>query len=103
MHRQRVAWLQAVCPQLHGGFLAKLALLLVLIGGIPRTEECGTHLRGAVHMLLLGDTATGTLWAAAELVAGHVHDHVHAEGQAPGHPRQARTWLEAEARGWTGS
>ena len=64
---------QAVCPQLHGAFLAKLALLLVLIGGIPRTEE-GTHLRGAVHMLLLGDTATGVVLPA--VLASELCPHV---------------------------
>ena len=50
---------RAVCPQLHGNWLPKLALLLALLGGVSRTDSRGTHLRGAVHMLLLGDTATG--------------------------------------------
>ena len=51
--------MRAVCPQLHGHWLPKLALLLVLLGGVPQTDARGTHLRGTVHMLLLGDTATG--------------------------------------------
>jgi DNA replicative helicase MCM subunit Mcm2 (Cdc46/Mcm family) len=38
----------------------KLATLLMLIGGPRQEDERGTHLRGEVHMLLIGDPGTGT-------------------------------------------
>jgi len=50
--------LRAVCPQLCGLFLAKLAVLLTLIGGVTRSEK-GTRVRGEGHILLIGDPGTG--------------------------------------------
>lgn len=49
----------SVCPELHGLFNVKLATLLMLIGGVERTDPGGTHIRGEVHMLLVGDPGTG--------------------------------------------
>jgi DNA helicase MCM9 len=49
----------SVCPQLYGLFTVKLALLLMLIGGLERVDENGTRIRGQVHMLLVGDPGTG--------------------------------------------
>lgn len=48
----------SVCPELHGLFNVKLATLLMLIGGVARTDG-GSHIRGEVHMLLVGDPGTG--------------------------------------------
>ena len=49
----------SVCPQLYGLFTVKLALLLMLIGGVERVDESGASIRGQVHMLLVGDPGTG--------------------------------------------
>ena len=55
--RNRV--LASLCPQIHGLFLAKLATLVMLIGGMQRVDESGTRVRGEVHMLIVGDPGTG--------------------------------------------
>ncbi|GFH21758.1 MCM domain-containing protein, partial [Haematococcus lacustris] len=59
----------AVCPQLHGLFLAKLALLLALVGGVARPES---KLRGDAHLLMVGDPGVGKsqLMKFAARVAG---------------------------------
>lgn len=49
----------SVAPQLHGLFHVKLLMLLMLIGGVPREDQNGAHIRGEVHMLLVGDPGTG--------------------------------------------
>lgn len=49
----------SVCPELHGLFNVKLATLLMLIGGVARCDDGGTHIRGELHMLLVGDPGTG--------------------------------------------
>jgi DNA helicase MCM9 len=55
----RNAIVASVCPQLHGMFAVKLALLLMLIGGLTRVSETGMHIRSDIHMLLVGDPGTG--------------------------------------------
>lgn len=51
--------LQCLCPQIQGMPLVKLAALLMLIGGVARTDASGTSIRGQVHMLIVGDPGTG--------------------------------------------
>ncbi len=51
--------LASICPQVYGLFSVKLAVALMLIGGVPRTASNGTHIRGEVHLLLVGDPGTG--------------------------------------------
>ncbi len=48
----------SICPQLHGLFAVKLAVLLTLIGGVSR-EVRGHRIRGQSHLLLIGDPGTG--------------------------------------------
>jgi DNA helicase MCM9 len=48
----------SVCSQLSGLFDVKLALLLVLLGGMP-TQNGSASTRGEPHMLLVGDPGTG--------------------------------------------
>ncbi|CAD5116858.1 unnamed protein product [Dimorphilus gyrociliatus] len=50
--------LKSVCPQIYGMYVVKLALLLVIIGGV-RQERDVVHTRGQSHMLLIGDPGTG--------------------------------------------
>lgn len=47
--------LASFCPQVFGLYIVKLAVALVLIGGVQRTKENGTRIRGESHLLLVGD------------------------------------------------
>lgn len=40
-------------------YVVKLAVVLVIIGGVSRTDPSGTRTRGESHMLLVGDPGTG--------------------------------------------
>lgn len=51
---------QSICPQLCGLYNAKLAILLALIGGVPRVEpDTGISIRGENHLLIVGDPGMG--------------------------------------------
>ncbi|XP_041831759.1 DNA helicase MCM9 [Melanotaenia boesemani] len=51
--------LSSLCPQVFGMYVIKLAVAMVLAGGVQRTDSSGTRIRGECHMLLVGDPGTG--------------------------------------------
>jgi len=51
--------LSSVCPQIYGLHWVKLALTLVMLGGVERHDPTGLHVRGVCHLLLVGDPGTG--------------------------------------------
>lgn len=50
--------LASVCPQVYGLYLVKLAVALILAGGVRHCDTSGTRIRGESHLLLVGDPGT---------------------------------------------
>ncbi|XP_066582930.1 DNA helicase MCM9-like [Prorops nasuta] len=51
--------LMSICPQLYGMHTIKLALAVILAGGVPKMNDAGTRVRGEPHLLMIGDPGTG--------------------------------------------
>jgi replicative DNA helicase Mcm len=52
-------FVDSLAPSLYGLREIKEAIILQMFGGIPRTLKDGTHFRGDIHILLIGDPAAG--------------------------------------------
>ena len=47
--------LSSLCPQVYGLYVVKLAVAMVLAGGVAHSHQSGTRTRGESHLLLVGD------------------------------------------------
>ncbi|GFQ73709.1 DNA helicase MCM9, partial [Trichonephila clavata] len=50
--------LSSICPQVFGLYIVKLAVALILAGGVEKKDE-NSRIRGDLHLLLVGDPGTG--------------------------------------------
>lgn len=47
--------LKSFCPKIYGMYIVKLAIMMVLMGGVAKYDQSGVKVRGDSHILLVGD------------------------------------------------
>ena len=52
-------FVDSLAPSLYGLREVKESIIMQLFGGVPRTLKDGVHFRGDIHILLIGDPASG--------------------------------------------
>ncbi|XP_042226374.1 DNA helicase MCM9-like [Homarus americanus] len=57
--RGRDIILSSFCPQVYGLYVVKLAVAVVVVGGVQKIDTSCTRIRGESHLLLVGDPGTG--------------------------------------------
>lgn len=63
--------LASLCPQVFGLYLVKLAVAMVLAGGVQRTDAAGTRVRGQyIKPLLLSYVANALILTAIRIKSG---------------------------------
>ena len=50
--------MSSLFPTIHGNDEVKRGILLMLFGGVPKTTEEGTSLRGDINVCIVGDPST---------------------------------------------
>ncbi|KAJ3406697.1 hypothetical protein HDV05_005846 [Chytridiales sp. JEL 0842] len=50
---------KSFCPKIVGMYVVKLAIMLILVGGVAKYDKSGMKMRGDGHLLLVGDPGTG--------------------------------------------